>query len=120
MKFLLVFLGGGLGSSLRYLLSRCFSNLETSIPYGTLLVNVLGSFFIGIFIGLSLKNDTLSQNQVLFLTVGFCGGFTTFSSFSLENVTLLKNGDYVQFGIYILTSIFLGILAVLFGLSIVR
>lgn len=120
MKFLLVFIGGGLGSVSRYVLSRYFNNLETTIPYGTLLVNVLGSFLIGITIGISLKNNVLNQNQVVFLTVGFCGGFTTFSSFALENLTLLKNGDYMQFGIYTITSLSLGILAVVIGVNVAR
>ena len=120
MKFLLVFLGGGLGSVLRYVISRYLNAFETTIPYGTFLVNVLGSLIIGIFLGISLKNNILSQNQTLFLTVGFCGGFTTFSTFALENTELLKSGDYFNLAFYLIGSIVLSVLAVFLGLFLVK
>jgi len=120
MKFLLVFLGGGLGSVFRYSISKYFNNLESLIPYGTFLVNVLGSLLIGVIFGLSLKNNLLNQNQTLFLAVGFCGGFTTFSSFAYENLELLKNGDYFSLALYLSSSIILGVLAVFLGLFLVK
>lgn len=86
----LVFLGGGLGSVLRYFFSKFLNNPETGIPFGTFAANILGSLLIGIILGLALKNETLSQNTVLFLATGFCGGFTTFSTFAYENHLFLK------------------------------
>lgn len=120
MKYLIIFLGGGFGSVLRYVISRYLNNFETNIPYGTLLVNIIGSFLIGIMIGLTLKNNLLTQNQTLFLAVGFCGGFTTFSTFAYENSNLIKNGDYFNLAIYLSSSIVFAILAVFLGLFVVK
>lgn len=115
----LVFVGGGLGSSLRYLLSD-YLNKSNSIPYGTLIANISGSFLIGIILGLTLKNDILSTNTTLFLTVGFCGGYTTFSSFAYENYLFLKNDEFWLFALYTIGSIALGIAAVFAGIWISR
>ncbi len=120
MKLLLVFFGGGLGSVLRYLISKYLNNFETTIPYGTLFVNVIGSFIIGVVIALSLKSNVISQNQSLFFAVGFCGGFTTFSTFAFENNSFLKNGDYFSFALYTSVSIFLGVFAVMLGLFLMK
>ncbi len=114
-QVLLVFVGGGLGSALRFLISKNL-NQVSSIPLGTLLVNFSGSLLIGFILGLGLKQEMLSPNTTLLLATGFCGGFTTFSAFSFENQALLKAGDYVNFGIYSAGSIFLGIAAVLIGM----
>ena len=78
---LLVFLGGGFGSSLRYLLGKYLNSDITGIPYGTFAANLLGSLLIGVILGLSAKENVLTQNQTLLLATGFCGGFTTFSTF---------------------------------------
>lgn len=115
----LVFVGGGLGSSLRYLLSDCL-NKSNSIPYGTLIANISGSFLIGIILGLTLKNDILSTNTTLFITIGFCGGYTTFSSFAYENYLFLKNDEFWLFALYTIGSIALGIAAVFAGIWISR
>jgi len=120
MKYLFVFLGGGFGSVLRYTISKYFNNFETSIPYGTLIVNILGSLLIGVLLGFSYKTNILSQNQTLFLAVGFCGGFTTFSTFAFENSELLKNGDYLSLALYLIGSIVLGVIAVFLGLSLIK
>lgn len=116
-SILLVFLGGGFGSALRYLVSKSL-HTSASIPYGTFLVNIIGSLIIGIVLGWALKSHAISQNTVLFLATGFCGGFTTFSAFSFENYELLKAGDYTTFGIYAFGSILIGILAIIAGVSL--
>ena len=120
MKIFLVFIGGGFGSALRYLISRYLHSTESAIPYGTFIVNIFGSLLIGVILGLSFKNNFLSQNQTLLLATGFCGGFTTFSAFAFVNSTFIKNGDYVYFIAYTLASIILGVLAVFLGLFLVK
>lgn len=113
---LLVGLGGFIGSVARFLVSKL--NLSWhffSIPMGTLTVNVLGSFIIGILVGISVKSDLISTDLRLFLMVGFCGGFTTFSSFSSENLMLMQNGQVFTVLIYTSLSILLGFLAVYLG-----
>ncbi len=120
MKFILIFLGGGLGSVLRYLISKYFNAFDTVIPYGTFLVNILGSLFIGILLGLSLRSNMLNHNQTLFLAVGFCGGFTTFSTFAFESTEILESGDYFNLALYLIGSIVLGILAIFLGLYLAK
>lgn len=119
-NILLVFLGGGLGSSLRYLISKSLNQLETSIALGTFTVNILGSLLIGIIMGFALKNDTPSSTLTLLVAIGFCGGFTTFSAFALENYQLLKTGDITNFIVYSLGSVALGIIAVFIGIWLVK
>ncbi len=115
MKSLLfIFIGGGLGSVVRYGLSK-FLNLGFAFPTGTFAVNILGSLILGIIMGVVLKNNLNSSPFVLFLTVGFCGGFTTFSAFALENLNFLKNGDYTSFASYTAASLLIGILAIFIG-----
>lgn len=117
---LLVFLGGGFGSVLRYILGKYLNSAETGIPYGTFTANILGSLLIGLILGLAAKNDTLSQNQTLLLATGFCGGFTTFSTFAYENHVFLKSGDFTSFAVYSITSFIFGFLAVFFGMYLVK
>ncbi|MDV7185838.1 fluoride efflux transporter CrcB [Lutibacter sp. TH_r2] len=112
---LLVFIGGGVGSVARYLLGRWLNNIENIIPYGTMLANVLGSLLIGIVLGYLAKTSSVSQTQSLLLASGFCGGFTTFATFTYENHLFLKNGDYFSFLLYTLGSLFLGFIAVFIG-----
>lgn len=118
---LFVFLGGGFGSVARYLLSSWLNKFETSFPYGTLLSNILGSLLVGIVLGYLAKYSNFSETQsllLLLLATGFCGGFTTFSSFAYENQVFLKNGDYISFVSYTLGSLVIGILAIFLGLYI--
>ena len=96
IKFLIVFMGAGLGGGLRYLVS-VYTNkaMPLLLPYGTLIVNVVGSFILGILIfGLDEK-ELLHPSLKLLLGVGFCGGLTTFSTFSLETVLLLRNSQFM-------------------------
>jgi len=116
----LVFLGGGVGSMLRYLVSKTFNPYFQHFFLGTFLVNMIGCLLIGIIIGLSLKNNLLSQNQTLLLATGFCGGFTTFSTFAFEKHDLLRDGQLLHFSFYTLSSIIVGILAVVLGLWLAR
>lgn len=118
-QLILVFLGGGAGSALRFIISR-FLNPSTGIPYGTLIVNLLGSLLIGFLFGLSLKQNLLSPNSMLLLATGFCGGFTTFSAFSYENQVLIKNGEFFPFLLYGMGSVFLGIGAVYLGFLLTK
>lgn len=119
-QLLLVFLGGGIGSSLRYLLGSYLNSGQTGIPYGTFLANILGSLCIGIILGFAAKHGSLSQNTILFLATGFCGGFTTFSTFAYENHVLLKSGDFFSFALYTIGSFIIGFAAVFFGIWLVK
>lgn len=114
---LLVFLGGGLGSVCRFLVGKL---IHSNYPISTLLVNILGSLLIGFIVAYFYKNQAQHQNLVLFLATGFCGGFTTFSAFALENFNLLKNENYTLFFGYTFGSIVLGILAVMLGIWLAK
>ena len=114
-SFLLVFLGGGLGSSLRYLVSITMNQYSKVLPFGTFTVNMLGCLLIGLILGYAQKENTLTSNQTLLLATGFCGGFTTFSAFANENLELIKNGELFNFSVYTIGSVLIGILAVFIG-----
>jgi len=117
-QILLVGLGGFIGSIARFFVSKL--NLHwnlLSIPMGTLTVNILGSLIIGFLVGVSSKSEIITPGFRLFLMVGVCGGFTTFSSFTLENMTLMQNGQFTSVFIYTGLSIILGFLAVYLGYS---
>lgn len=115
-QVLLVFIGGGFGSVARYLLGKFMNPASEGIPYGTFLANILGSLLIGLILGLAARNETLSQSQTLLLATGFCGGFTTFSTFAYENHTFLKSGDFTSFALYTIVSFVLAFLAVFGGI----
>jgi CrcB protein len=119
-QLILVFVGGGFGSVLRYVVGKWLNNAENGIPYGTFAANIIGSLLIGIILGLVAKNETLSQSQTLLLATGFCGGFTTFSTFAYENHVFLKSGDFASFAVYTIASFVIGFLAVFAGMYMVK
>ena len=99
---LLVGTGGFIGSISRYLVSQFMQKtFETTFPLGTMAVNIAGSFLIGIIYALSEQSNLLSAEWRVFLTVGFCGGFTTFSSFAYENFTMLNIQQFLFSALYI-------------------
>ncbi|MFK8058851.1 MAG: fluoride efflux transporter CrcB [Polaribacter sp.] len=119
-QLFLVFIGGGFGSVLRYLVGKWLNNSEIGIPYGTFAANILGSLIIGIILGYAAKNEALTQNHTLLLATGFCGGFTTFSTFAYENHVFLKSGDFTSFAFYTIASFVIGFLAVFGGIYLVK
>ncbi len=118
---LIIGIGGFLGSVSRYLTSVVVHKNWPSITVlGTFAANILGCFLIGIIYGYYLKYDGLNSGWRLFLATGFCGGYTTFSSFAFENTEMLQSGNYKMFIIYTLTSLILGIMAVFGGLLLIK
>jgi len=117
-NILLVGAGGMLGSIARYLVYLLTRN--TNFPIGTFLVNLIGSLVIGFIAGIALRNSGVSSNWSLFLTTGICGGFTTFSAFSLDNYQLLQQGKPVLMIIYIVATIVLGLLLTFAGVFLAK
>lgn len=109
-----VALGGALGAVCRYLISRL---ADTSFPWGTLAVNLIGSFLIGLLVGF-VNRGLLSPEMKLLLVTGFCGAFTTFSTFANEAFTMIKMGDAMLMALYVGLSIASGILAVYTGMRL--
>jgi CrcB protein len=120
-SFLIAGIGGFLGSGARFLVSRYIQLSFASVfPWGTFLVNILGSLLIGIFFGISEKGNFMSPEWRLFLTVGLCGGFTTFSSFSNDIYLLLQNREFFRIVTYSTLSFMLGLLAVFLGRTLIK
>lgn len=119
--FLAVFLGGGLGSVMRYGLQMIMHEriVAYNFPWATFTVNIAGSFLIGLFYALSAKLNFSAEIR-LFLTAGLCGGFTTFSTFSNDSIEMLRQGNSAICLIYILLSVVLGILSCFAGASVCR
>ena len=120
-SFLLVFLGGGIGSSCRFLISNILNYNFKSFHYlGTFSVNMIGCILIGIVMGFLQKENNFNQNYLLLFSSGFCGGFTTFSAFANENLDLIKSGNFSVFFLYVISSIIFGIAAAYLGYLIVK
>lgn len=119
--FLIVFLGGGIGSALRYLASVLTNKyVQSSFPWATFLVNVVGCLIVGILAGLIIKQQLTNPDLKLLFITGFCGGFTTFSAFALENIKLFQSGNTFLALLYIALSVILGVLAVWTGMMITK
>ena len=113
---LLVGFGGFAGSVARYFVSRLNLSIDFySIPIGTLTVNIVGSFILGFLVGVAERSMLMPHELRLLLMVGFCGGFTTFSSFANENLMLMHNGQLLTLLLYTGISIFFGFIAVYLG-----
>ena len=118
---LLIGFAGFLGTIARYLSGQLiFQFLPVSFPYGTLIVNILGCFLIGLVYGWFEKENIYSNEWKLIFATGFCGGFTTFSAFSIENIQLLRDGQFGFALLYIFVSVVIGISATFGGVSLMK
>ena len=119
--FLIVGLGGAIGSMLRYAVQKIFQvQSAAAFPTGTLLVNIAGCFLIGILSGMVSRSLSWNEEMKLLLMTGFCGGFTTFSAFTLEGIGLLKENKTALFLIYLTASVVGGLLATFIGIRIAK
>ena len=113
--------GSAIGGMSRYVIGGLVQRLlDTTFPAGTLLINVTGSFLLGAILRYGVETTTLTPELRAFLTVGFCGGYTTFSTFSYEAVALLEDGEWGRAGVYIGLSLLLSLTAVLLGFALAR
>lgn len=120
-QLIFIAVGSAFGGVLRFLISKWMSAAVASpFPYGTLAVNLTGCFLIGLFYGIALKHPSTSPSVMLFLTTGFCGGFTTFSAFSYENLQLLKSGASGLAATYIAVSVIGGLVLTFLGFQIIK
>ena len=116
-----VAVGSALGGVGRYLLGGFVQRLaDTTFPVGTLLINISGSLLLGLIIRYATDTPTLTPEIRAFLTIGLCGGYTTFSSFSYETIALLEDGEWTRAALYVAGSLFLSLLATLIGFALAR
>ena len=121
IKFFVVFIGGGLGSIFRYWISSYASkHLPLFFPFGTLLVNILGSFILGLMIFGWDEKGLISPTIKLFIGVGFCGGLTTFSTFSLETFNLIRDAEFLLAGLNILVNVMFTLLGIYIAYLVTR
>lgn len=119
MKFLLVFIGGGLGAMARYFVTTNLAGKLGNFPVGTMTANILGSFLMGLVVGIIAGRSSLESVR-LFAAVGFLGGFTTFSSFSAETLALIQGGQIFSAAANILVSVAVGLAACFAGLTLCK
>jgi CrcB protein len=120
-NLLLVGLGGLIGSVARYLVAVLFAGqFSSSFPFATLTVNIVGCFLIGILFALSDRGNILSPEWRVLLSTGFCGGFTTFSTFSYESIKLMQDGEFLYLGLNVVLSVAFGFAATYLGILLVR
>ena len=121
MNYLLVFIGGGLGSTLRHIINVVSARvLGTAFPYHTFIINITGSIVMGLIAGYFAFKGDASQHWRLFLTTGILGGYTTFSAFSLDAALLYERGATGLAALYVLASVILSIIGLFAGLAVVR
>ncbi len=119
--FLLVGMGSFLGGGLRFVISKIIQSWAiVAFPFGTFAVNIIGCLLIGFFSGLNSGGGWMSPSTKLVLTTGFCGGFTTFSTFMNESNSLLKDGNMLYLSLYLVASLSIGLLAVILGNQIAK
>lgn len=120
-SIIFVGIGGMLGSIARYLAAVVITrSFPAAFPFGTFAVNIIGCLIVGSVYGLSERHEWIRPEWRFFLGAGFCGGFTTFSSFAYENIVLLQERDYVSFGAYAVLSFVLCLTATYVGLVVTR
>ena len=121
MGYLVVFLGGGIGAALRHGINLAVARLlGTAFPYGTLMINISGSFIMGLVAAYFAFKGDASQHWRLFLTTGILGGYTTFSAFSLDAALLYERGEVGLAALYVVASVALSIIGLFAGLALVR
>jgi CrcB protein len=120
MNYLIVFLGAGIGGSLRHGINVLAARLNAGFPIGTLTINVLGSLTMGLLVGYFALKGEAAQAWRLFFTTGILGGFTTFSAFSLETALLYERGTLASAAIYVVASVAISLIAVFIGLAVMR
>ena len=120
-EILIVGLGGFAGSISRYLIQNALVNrFITIFPFGTFLINIIGSLLIGLIFGFAERYQWMTQEWRLFLAIGFCGSFTTFSTFAFDNLQMIRDGNYYQLFLYISLSLVLGVAIAWLGFILAR
>jgi CrcB protein len=116
LNLLLVFVGGGVGTLFRYVIAVAMASKSAVFPWGTLAINILAALLFGFFFTLTAKTDSTSLR--LLLCTGFCGGFSTFSTFSFENYQLIQQGNFGLLAAYILTSVIACLIGIKMGMML--
>ena len=116
ISFLLVFIGGGLGSLFRYTIGLVLKPISPQLPFATLIANAIGCLLLGLLLGFLSARSSVSNTQHMLLAVGFCGGLTTFSTFTLENMRFIEQGQLFNFFIYSIGTFILGLACIYAGM----